>query len=165
MTVGLLIVLLAVAAAGVALRLFMDRAAENRLFPGEDIAIHALRSPLPENGFLACPEGYCAVADAMRSPVYPVDAARLYQEWTRLVASEPRVVVLAAEPAVRRLVVIQRSALFRFPDIVIAEFVAVDSDHSSLAVYSHARYGRADFGVNRKRVECWLALLQSAVAQ
>ena len=48
----------------VGLRLYMGRAAENRLQPGEDVAIAALRGPLAANAFLACPAGYCAVAEA-----------------------------------------------------------------------------------------------------
>ena len=61
----------------VGLRLYMGRAAENRLQPGEDVAIAALRGPLAANAFLACPAGYCAVAEATASPVFAVSADRL----------------------------------------------------------------------------------------
>ena len=48
----------------------------------------------------------------------------------------------------------------RFPDLVTVEFVALAPDRSSLALYSRARYGRSDFGVNRRRVLRWLSRLQ-----
>ncbi len=129
----------------------------------KDIAIRDLRAPLPENGALACPPGYCDVAGAMTSPVFAVAADRLRWDFVRVTAGEPRVITLKDEP--RRIVVLQRSALFRFPDIVIAEFVPLGPDRSSVAVYSHARYGRADFGVNRNRVERWLKRLGTLAAQ
>jgi hypothetical protein len=58
---GMLTLLLA-AAAGFGLRLYMNHAGENRLRPGEDIAIGELRGSLPPNAFLACPPGYCRIA-------------------------------------------------------------------------------------------------------
>jgi uncharacterized protein (DUF1499 family) len=144
----------------VGLRLYMGRAAENRVQPSEDVAIAALRGPLAANAFLACPAGYCAVAEAAASPVFAVSADRLAEYWGELVAAEPRLVQIAAEPERRRSVWIQRSALFRFPDLVTVEFVALAPERSSLALYSRARYGRSDFGVNRGRVLRWLSRLQ-----
>ncbi|HVB15272.1 MAG TPA: DUF1499 domain-containing protein [Stellaceae bacterium] len=161
--ISIVVLLLAMFAAGFGLRLFMDRAAEDRLRAGEDAAIQALREPLRANAFLACPPGYCALAEAVPSPVFPVDADRLYRLFARLIAAEPRIVTLLAEPQARRIVVIQRSAVFRFPDVVTAEFVALGPGRSGIALYSRARYGRADFGVNRRRVTAWLARLQRLV--
>ena len=61
------------------------------------------------------------------------------------------------ETAQHRLVVIQHTPLLRFPDIIAVEFVALAADRSSVAVYSRARYGKGDFGTNRKRVLTWLS--------
>ena len=146
----LTVVLAALSAAAVivvGLRLYMGRVAEDQLRPGEDVAIAALRGPLAANAFLACP------------PVFAVSADRLAEYWTQMIAAEPRLVQVAAEPGQRRSVLIQRSALFRFPDLVTVEFVALAPDRSSLALYSRARYGRSDFGVNRRRVLRWLSRL------
>jgi uncharacterized protein (DUF1499 family) len=159
----LTVVLAALSAAAVivvGLRLYIGRVAEDQLRPGEDVAIAALRGPLAANAFLACPPGYCAVAEAAASPVFAVSADRLAEYWTQMIAAEPRLVQVAAEPGQRRSVLIQRSALFRFPDLVTVEFVALAPDRSSLALYSPARYGRSDFGVNRRRVLRWLSRLQ-----
>lgn len=158
---GLLILFALVVAAGLALRLTMLRPAESRLRPGEDVAIAKLPARLPPDAFVACPPGSCAVADAAPSPEFATGVERLRVAFEQMLAAEPRVVTAVAEP--RRLVVIQRSALFAFPDIVIAEFVALGPDRSSLALYSRARYGRSDFGVNRRRVERWLARLRAIV--
>jgi len=87
-------------------------------------------------------------------------AIRVIEVRPQVIAAEPRLVQVAAEPGQRRSVLIQRSALFRFPDLVTVEFVALAPDRSSLALYSRARYGRSDFGVNRRRVLRWLSRLQ-----
>jgi uncharacterized protein (DUF1499 family) len=160
MLIGIVVAALIVLALGTGLRLYMERAAEDRLRPGEDIAIADLRGPLPQNGFLICPSGYCAAEPGVTSPEFPVDAARLAELWQELLRGESRVTMLSSDPEGRRFVLIQRSALFRFPDVVTVEFVPLGSDRSSLAIYSRARYGKLDFGVNRKRVERWLFGLQ-----
>jgi len=165
MAITVLVLPVVAAAAGVGLRLFMERGAESALYPGDDVAITALRGALPPNAYLACPPGYCAVAGAAPSPTFAVGADRLYTAFGRLIAAEPRVVTVLAEPEQRRIIVIQRSAVFGFPDLVTAEIVALAADRSSLALYSRARYGRSDFGVNRRRVEQWLARLPALANQ
>jgi uncharacterized protein (DUF1499 family) len=158
MIAGLLVVASVVVGLGLAVRLYMGRAAEDELWPGERVSIAALRDPIPQNAFLACPPGYCA-ASAAASHVFALSVDRLAQDWNEMIAGESGVVKVAAEPARRRLVFIQHTPLLRFPDIVTVEFVAIAPDRSSLAIYSRARYGRGDFGTNRRRVLRWLSLL------
>jgi uncharacterized protein (DUF1499 family) len=164
MLTKLAIVLLVVAGLGLATRLYMGRAAEDTLQPAERVAIRELRDPLPGNSFLACPPDYCA-ATAAPSPVFALPADRLEQDWRQMLAGEPGVVIVADEPARHRLVVIQHTRLLRFPDIVTAEFVALDGDRSGVAVYSKSRYGSGDFGTNRRRVLAWLDRLRQQAGQ
>lgn len=146
---------------GFAVRFYMGRPAEDRIAPAERVSIAELSAPLPPNGFLACPAGYCRAAGAP-SPVFAMPWTRLSDYWAEIIAGEPRIVQAAVEADRRRIVLIQHSLVLRFPDIVTVEFVAVAPDRSSLAIYSRARYGKYDFGTNRKRVERWLAMLQQA---
>ncbi|WP_033923771.1 DUF1499 domain-containing protein, partial [Piscirickettsia salmonis] len=48
---------------------------------------------------------------------------------------------------------IQRSLLFRFPDIISIEIQAVNRDTATLFLYSRSVYGYSDFGVNKRRVK------------
>ena len=57
MIAGLLVVASVVVGLGLAVRLYMGRAAEDELRPGERVSIAALRDPIPQNAFLACPPG------------------------------------------------------------------------------------------------------------
>jgi len=138
-----------------ALRLYMGRAAEDVLQAGERVTLAELRDPIPANAFLACPRGYCA-ATAAESPEFALSVDRLTEDWAEMIAGERDVVQVEDQPAARRVVFIQHTPLLRFPDIITVEFVALAPDRSSLAIYSRARYGRGDFGTNRKRVLRWL---------
>ncbi len=155
MIIGLLIVVGVLAGFCLALRLYMGRAAEDALQPGERVILAELRDPIPGNAFLACPPDYCA-ATAWQSPVFAIPVSRLSEKWAQMIAGEHGVVTIEEQPAARRIVLIQHTPLLRFPDIVTVEFVALAPDRSSLAIYSRARYGRGDFGTNRRRVLRWL---------
>ena len=165
MLVGPVVGVMFIAGMGLALRLYMGRPDEDRLRPDEAVVIAELRSPLPGNAALACPPDYCAAAEAIPSPIFAVRWEQLFEYWVDALAEEPRVAAAASDPEQRRFSIIQHSALFRFPDIVTVEFVPLEGDRSSLAVYSRARYGRGDFGVNRKRVLDWLGKLQRIAGQ
>jgi hypothetical protein len=154
---ALLTTVLTLAVLGLALRIYLGREAEDRLAPGEMVGIAELNSPLPKASFLACPPGYCSVAEAIMSPVFNVPWERLRGYWQEMIAGQAGILRVVTEP--RRFVYIQHSPVFRFPDIVTVEFVPIDN-RSSIAVYSRSRYGEFDFAKNRKRVEKWLFLLQ-----
>ena len=155
LTIGFSVLLL-----GLALRIYMGSGAEDRLKPGEAVRLSELRSPLPKNGFLACPPNYCAASEAIKSPVFDMAWDRLRDYWVEMISGERRIVRAAADLGPRRYAYIQHSPVFRFPDIVTVEFVPLGPDRSSLALYSRSRYGEYDFAKNRKRVERWLFLLQ-----
>ena len=165
MAIAFIGLLLTIGAAVLGLRLYMGRPAENRLRPGEELPIVALRGPLPSNACLACPPGSCPLADAAPSPIFDVGADLLYRAFRRLLDGEPRITTLIADPQQRRVVALQRSALFRFPDVVTVEIVVIAPGRSSLALYSRARNGRYDFGVNCRRIAAWLARLRRLVEE
>jgi uncharacterized protein (DUF1499 family) len=154
---------LALAALGFGLRAYMNRAAQDRLLPGERAEIAALRSPLPKPSFLACPPGYCGSREAAASPLFAVPRARLHEVWRQTIAALPRVVAVAEDARHWRSVYVAHTALFGFPDVVTVEFLAPRPGCSSIALFGRSRYGRSDFGMNRRRIEHWLGLLQARV--
>jgi len=142
----------------------MSRDAEILLRPEERVAIRDLHDPLPGNSFLSCPPGYCQ-ASAAPSPVFAIPVMQLVDLTRRVMADEGQVFVVDTLPEMRGFTAIQRTPLLHFPDIVTLEFVALAPDRSSLAIYSRARYGRSDFGTNRRRVLRWLNEIEQRVAQ
>ncbi len=151
---------LALVALATAVRVFMSRPDQDRLMPRERVDIAALRLPLPQPGFLACPPSYCTAHPEITTPIFVLPWRQLRDDWTTAIAAEPRVVRVETRSQGRRLVYIQHSPVFSFPDIVTVEFAALGPDRSGIALYSRSRYGRSDFGKNRERVERWLRLLE-----
>ena len=125
----------------------------------ETVDFASLTPPDDPNWFLVCPPGLCAAAASADGPVYDVSAERLRARWREVVAAQPRTELLAEHPDGWQFDYVQRSARFRFPDIVTVRFIAVAPERSTLAVYSRSVFGASDFGVNRARTEAWLAIL------
>ncbi|HWD57446.1 MAG TPA: DUF1499 domain-containing protein [Stellaceae bacterium] len=165
MAAKLLIAALLLAGLMLAVRVYLSRPQEDRLQAGEAVDIRALRDPLPGNAFLACPPDYCAATPGVASPVFDIPVGRLAQLWLAMMAETPRVAIVGDTPERQRLIVIQHTALLRFPDIVTVEFVALSAARSTLAIYSKSRYGRGDFGTNRRRVLAWLGQIEVRAAQ
>lgn len=117
------------------------------------------------NQYLMLPEGFAAKAEPhARSPVFPADPAALGAALRRVALAEPRTQLLSADEGAHRYEFVQRSALFRFPDYISVQIVPAGDNRSALAVYSRAKVGHSDFGVNRRRIERWVSALEAARA-
>jgi uncharacterized protein (DUF1499 family) len=112
------------------------------------------------NQYLVCPDGTCANATQHRtSPEYAMPAPELARTLLDIALAEPRTELAegSADDLAFRLV--QKSALFRFADDIDVQVIPLGEDRSTVAIYSRSRVGYSDLGVNRKRVERWLATI------
>ncbi len=159
------IVLLTVAIAVIGLRVYLGREAESHLAPEEIIDFAARASAGRSNVFAMCPPGYCTPPADMTSPAFAMAWERLYDYWREVIAAQSGVERVAWDVQHRRATYVQRSPVFRFPDIVTVEFVPLGEASSSLAIDSRSRYGTRDHGVNRQRVIDWMAVLQTMMRQ
>ena len=75
------------------------------------------------------------------------------------ILAEPRVQALAA-PSENHLRFVQRSFLMRYPDVVDVLVLPRGEARSTLALYSRSAVGHSDLGVNRARLERWLAAIR-----
>ncbi len=112
------------------------------------------------NQHLVCPEGFCAASPHAVSPVFEIPATALRDRWMAMIERQPRVTGTAADAAALHYDFVQRSLVFRFPDAINVRFIALVVRRATLAIYSRSYYGHDDFGVNRRRVEAWLAALE-----
>ncbi len=115
------------------------------------------------NQFLVCPPGLCAATPHAFSPVFDVSVEQLRERWREVVAAQPRVELLAENEEGQQFDYVQRSARFRFPDIITVRFISVPPSQSTLAIYSRSVYGKSDFGVNRERIDAWLKTLREGL--
>ena len=128
--------------------------------PPMDVA-HIIRPSSP-NTALAGPQGFTPPPDIV-TPPYQVPAGRLFALVRSVADGQPRTYQAALYPDQLQVHYVVRSAVLNFPDLVMLQVRPDGPDSSALIVYSRSVYGRSDFGVNRKRVEAWLAALQTKI--
>src|SRR3954451_8091880 len=121
-----------------------------------------IERPASPNTALAGPVGFPSPPD-VATPTYPVPAPRLDDAIRAVAAAQPRT-FLAADYAVERQTHwVARSAVFNFPDLITAQVADAGPDNSVLVIYSRSVYGHSDLGVNRQRLDIWLAALQAKI--
>lgn len=121
--------------------------------------------PSSPNTYLACPKDRCAATADEDGPIYAMPPAQLFEQARTLLAAEPRTEVVQNQPDALRLVLVQRSAFFRFPDTITLQVFPLPDGTSTLAMYSQSNYGYGDFGVNKARVQAWIGLIDAQVAR
>ncbi len=114
------------------------------------------KTPKP-NQYLVCPPDLCAGTPDRRSPEYDFPAEQLAAHWQAMTVRQPRTRRTARDEAAMQDDYVQRSWAFRFPDTITVKFIPLGGNRSTLAIYSRSHYGRSDLGVNKKRIEAWLA--------
>jgi uncharacterized protein (DUF1499 family) len=158
----LLICVIGIAAAAAAL-IWEGTTLESMLGVGDVPVIDfaALQRDDVPNKYLLCPKDMCTTRTDGVTPVFNVPVQQLQVAWDQMVAEQPRLQLLRRDVTNTQIDYVQRSRLLRFPDLITVRFVPVDETHSTLAIYSRSVWGQGDFGVNRARVEEWLARLQA----
>jgi hypothetical protein len=118
------------------------------------------RSPTG-NDALFCPPGVCGQTrvDGV-SPIFNAPVSRLRDAVRVIEANDENLVQVEAEtPGVQDRYV-SRSRLMRYPDTINVRFYDLGDGRSSLALHSRSQIGRSDFGVNKARLDSWLAELR-----
>jgi uncharacterized protein (DUF1499 family) len=124
--------------------------------------MHDIERPASPNTALAGPAGFSPAPDVV-TPTYPMPAARLHDAVRAVAAAQPRTFLAADYAAMHQIHWVVRSAAFNFPDLVTAQIADAGPDGSTLALYSRSVYGYSDLGVNRQRLNAWLAALQTKI--
>lgn len=110
------------------------------------------------NDYLVAPEGATVAPPDRVAQMHAVPPGALLQIFDSIATESPRTERVAGSPGEGRITYVQRSRVFGFPDYVSVRAVEVPGG-SALIVWSRARFGHGDLGVNRARVEDWLAKL------
>ena len=111
-----------------------------------------------QNEFFAAPRGATAAPAAAETRLYPESPRALLARFDAIARAQTRTRVVAGDLDSLMITYMQRSRVFGFPDYLTVKAVVMDGG-AGLMIFSRARYGRSDFGVNRARVEAWLAAL------
>jgi len=107
------------------------------------------------NEYLAAPRGTTADPADAETRLYPESPRALLARFDAIARAQTRTRVVAGDLDSLMITYMQRSRVFGFPDYLTVKAVVMDGG-AGLMIFSRARYGRSDFGVNRARVEAWL---------
>lgn len=95
------------------------------------------------------------------APEYDLSAVSLAEALDAVAMAEPRTRRVAGARGDLWVTYEQRSRLLGLPDYVSVRFLDLEGGGATLGVLSRSRFGWSDLGVNRKRVEKWLAALEA----
>lgn len=126
-----------------------------RLAPSDPAVWHVdPKAAAPGEGrFVVRPEG-----GDVAFPVSALSPAELLGRLDAVAMATPRTMRLAGSVDEGRITYVTRTKGLGFPDYTTVEAVEGPGG-TSLAIFARLRFGKSDLGVNRARVEGWLAAL------
>jgi hypothetical protein len=79
-----------------------------------------------------------------------------------IIRATSRTIVLAGAPDAGKITYVTRSRVMGFPDYTTVTLTSLAPlDRSTLQVFGRLRYGKADLGVNRARIQGWIGELDA----
>ena len=112
------------------------------------------------NSYFSAPREWGQNTPQNESPRFIGNSNSLINALSEIALKEPRTKIIKNDLSSSK---IQRSLVFRFPDIIWVQGVKIDEVSSSIAIYSSAKYGKYDFGVNQRRVIRWIKKLTEKI--
>ena len=109
------------------------------------------------NDWLICPARACRAEASATAPSFSASPDELFAAWRAVVATQPRVTVIAVDDTRLLLMAQDRTPLLRFVDTITIRVLPAPGARSTFAAYSRSNLGLGDFSTNRHRLEEWLA--------
>jgi uncharacterized protein (DUF1499 family) len=92
------------------------------------------------------------------APVFAASPEAVMEAFDAVAMATPRVTRLAGGVAEGQVTYVARSRLWGFPDYVTIRVLPEPATGgATVAIYARQRFGTRDMGVNRARVEAWVA--------
>lgn len=113
------------------------------------------------NQYLMCANQLCKAYIDDLPPIYGATVDEVRAAWEEMLSREPRVKELHRDLQAAQIDYVQRSAIWRFPDIITIRFIAIGAKKTTIAIYSRSVYGQGDFGVNKARIRAWVGKLNA----
>ena len=110
------------------------------------------------NDYFLAPASFDLIAVDRRAPLFATDARTLM--WRiDAIANNQGAKRIAGSVDELHATYVEQSRVFAFPDYITVRAIEEDGG-STLMIWSRARFGSADMGVNRKRIENWMRRLE-----
>lgn len=144
------------------LALLITIAALSIFLTGKDINPFDFDSPkLPSrpNFALTCPKNICQTVKHEHSPTFPATQESLKHRWIEAAKKIPNTTLISQNNNTLFYRQVVHILSIPFPDFITIKFIPIDSNHSSVAIFSESKYGYSDLGKNTKRINNWLTIL------
>lgn len=99
-----------------------------------------------------------------KAPIFDMPKQDLFALVDGFIRHRKRVNLLAENADTLEATYIQRSMIMGYPDYISIKISSVNANRSRLEVYSRSRFGHSDLGVNKRRIDQWIALIRGLVA-
>ena len=129
-----------------------------RLAPSDPAVWHAPGAEAAQAGVAADGAVRAGRGDARVALAVPGGPDQVLARLDAIALATPRTRRLAGSPSEGRITWVTRSAVWGFPDYTTASARAVEGG-TRLDLWARLRFGGADFGVNARRLQDWVALL------
>ena len=117
------------------------------------------------NEYIVAPPKFTPARVSNSAPIYDVSVDTLEQIADRVIKRQPRMQILPTDETLKRHEYVQRTLIFRFPDVITVQFIPVAEQRSTLAAHSYSIYGGSDLGVNSQRIKSWLAEIDTEITK
>jgi len=115
------------------------------------------------NEYIVTPKGYTTARINEISPIYSITSKELHDVIDMIVLKQPRINKIIDDIKTNRIEYVQRSLIFRFPDVITFQVIPISDYESTIAIHSYSIYGGSDLGVNGNRIRSWLSEIEDNV--
>lgn len=119
------------------------------------VELKSLNRTSKPNTALACPPNHCSSqrpAD-ITTGIYTVTSDVLRNDIIEYFDNDKNAKLVSNHEDDLSLRFVTHSPVLRFPDTIHIEFIPIDSDTSTLAIFAQAKLGHTDLGANKARIE------------
>lgn len=129
----------------------------------EIIQIATIKKTTKPNQYLVCLNDFCDEASDRVSPVFDVSVDRLKAIMADIERNDANFSKVNSGDGDRRQKYIMRSPFWRFPNLISIEYIPLENNQSTIAIYAQAQLGQSDLGANQAFIDQLLSEISSQI--
>ena len=129
----------------------------------EIIQVATIKNTAKPNQYLVCPNDFCDEKSDRISPVFDASVDRLQAVMAEIERNDANFSKVNSDDGDRRQKYIMRSPFWRFPNLISIEYIPLENDQSTIAIYAQAQLGQSDLGANKAFIDQLLSEISSQI--
>lgn len=129
----------------------------------EIIQVATIKKTTKPNQYLVCPNDFCDEKSDRISPVFDASVDRLQAVIAEIERNDANFSKVNSDDGDRRQKYIMRSPFWRFPNLISVEYIPLENDQSTIAIYAQAQLGQSDLGANKAFIDQLLSEISSQI--